>query len=90
MSRSAAAITRMLASVSIDMRGRAAAPGVVAVLHGRTIWTSVTPLLATSRMKGYYATPICPLARDKVRYVGEPVVGSGRGEPLSRRGCRSS
>ena len=26
-------------------------------------------------MKGYYATPILPLARDKVRYVGEPVVG---------------
>ena len=26
-------------------------------------------------MKGYYATPILPLARGKVRYVGEPVVG---------------
>ena len=26
-------------------------------------------------MKGYYATPILPLARGKVRYVGEPIVG---------------
>ena len=26
-------------------------------------------------MKNYYATPILPLARGKVRYVGEPVVG---------------
>ena len=33
------------------------------------------PLLATSRMNGYYATPILPLAHHKVRYVGEPVVG---------------
>jgi len=36
---------------------------------------TVTPLLATSRMKGYHATPILPLACGKVRYVGEPVVG---------------
>ena len=35
----------------------------------------VEPLLATSRMKGYYATPILPLARHKVRHVGEPIVG---------------
>ena len=35
----------------------------------------VKPLLATSRMHGYHATPILPLARGKVRYVGEPVVG---------------
>ena len=33
------------------------------------------PLVATSRMPSYYATPILPLARGKVRYVGEPVVG---------------
>ena len=33
------------------------------------------PLLATSRMKGYYATPILPLARHKVRHVGEAIVG---------------
>ena len=32
-------------------------------------------MVATSRMANYYATPILPLARGKVRYVGEPVVG---------------
>ena len=32
------------------------------------------PALATSKMRGYYATPIYPLAKDKVRYVGEAVV----------------
>ena len=47
----------------------------------------VKPLLATSRMASYYATPILPLARGKVRYVGEPVVGRRRRKPLSRRGC---
>ena len=35
----------------------------------------VKPMVATSRMPNYYATPILPLARGKVRYVGEPVVG---------------
>ena len=35
----------------------------------------VKPVVATSRMPNYYATPILPLARGKVRYVGEPVVG---------------
>ena len=33
------------------------------------------PLVAVSKMPNYYATPILPLARGKVRYVGEPVVG---------------
>ena len=35
---------------------------------------SVVPLRAQSRMRGYYATPLRPLADSKVRYVGEPVV----------------
>jgi carbon-monoxide dehydrogenase large subunit len=51
-----------------------AAPGVVAVFTAADL-ADVKPLLATSRMPGYYATPIMPLARGKVRYVGEPVVG---------------
>ena len=59
---------------SIDCAAARAAPGVVAVLTAEDLG-DVKPLLATSRMKGYYATPILPLARDKVRYVGEPVVG---------------
>ncbi len=48
-------------------------PGVVAVLTGEDVASLCKPLVATSRMKGYYATPIHPLARGKVRYVGEPV-----------------
>ena len=52
-----------------------AAPGVVAVLTAEDLAHGVKPLVATSRMANYYATPILPLARGKVRYVGEPVVG---------------
>jgi carbon-monoxide dehydrogenase large subunit len=57
----------------IDVDAARKAPGVVAVLTADDL--GVQPLRASSRMAGYYATPIWPLARDKVRYVGEPVVG---------------
>src|SRR5882757_2289261 len=60
---------------SSDCTAARAAPGVVAVLTAEDLAKFVIPLLATSRMKGYYATPILALARGKVRYVGEPVVG---------------
>ena len=60
---------------TIDCRAAQAAPGVVAVLTAEDLDGVVAPLRATSRMAGYYATPILPLARGKVRYVGEPVVG---------------
>ncbi|HVV63741.1 MAG TPA: xanthine dehydrogenase family protein molybdopterin-binding subunit [Pseudolabrys sp.] len=59
---------------AIDCEAARAAPGVVAVLTADDL-SGVTPLVATSRMANYYATPISPLARGKVRYVGEPVVG---------------
>ena len=59
--------------VSIDCTAARAAPGVVAVLTADDL--TVNPLVAASRMKGYYATPILPLAHGKVRHVGEPVVG---------------
>src|SRR5437868_1395218 len=59
--------------VSIDCAAARAAPGVIAVFTANDL--AVKPLVATSRMKGYYATPILPLARGKVRFVGEPVVG---------------
>jgi carbon-monoxide dehydrogenase large subunit len=58
----------------IDCDAARKAPGVVAVFAAADL-AEVKPLLATSRMPGYHATPIMPLARDKVRYVGEPVVG---------------
>ena len=60
---------------AIDCDAARAAPGVVAVFTAEDLADEVTPLVATSRMKNYYATPILPLARGKVRYVGEPVVG---------------
>src|SRR5690349_12907313 len=56
--------------VSIDCTAARAAPGVIAVLTADDL-ADVRHLLATSRMKGYYATPILPLARGKVRHVGE-------------------
>ena len=59
---------------AIDCGAARAAPGVVAVFAAADL-AEVKPLFATSRMPGYHATPIVPLARDKVRYVGEPVVG---------------
>jgi carbon-monoxide dehydrogenase large subunit len=58
----------------IDGEAARAAPGVVAVLTAEDLAGSVAPLQAVSRMKGYYATPIEPLARGKVRFVGEPIV----------------
>ena len=60
---------------AIDCSASRAAPGVVAVLTAEDLTDLVKPVFATSRMAGYYATPIFPLARGKVRYVGEPVVG---------------
>jgi len=59
---------------AIDCAAARAAPGVVAVFTAEDL-TDVKPLIAASRMANYYATPILPLARGKVRYVGEPVVG---------------
>ena len=59
---------------AIDCAAAGMAPGVVAVFTAADL-SDVKPLLATSRMKNYYATPILPLALGKVRYVGEPVVG---------------
>ena len=61
--------------LGIGCEAARAAPGVVAVLTAEDLADGVKPLMATSRMANYYATPILPLARGKVRYVGEPVVG---------------
>jgi carbon-monoxide dehydrogenase large subunit len=61
--------------VSIDCTAARAAPGIVAVFTAEDFDGVVKPVVATSRMPNYYATPILPLARGKVRYVGEPVVG---------------
>ena len=60
----------------VDIRAHAAldVPGLTAVFDATDLEGEVTPAIPESRMKNYYATPIWPLARGKVRYVGEPVV----------------
>jgi aerobic carbon-monoxide dehydrogenase large subunit len=58
----------------IDCEAARAMPGVIAVLTGEDLAGVCKPLVASSRMKSYHATPIHVLAREKVRYVGEPVV----------------
>ena len=60
---------------AIDCTAARASAGVVAVLTADALSGVVKPLVAASRMANYHATPIFPLAREKVRYVGEPVVG---------------
>jgi aerobic carbon-monoxide dehydrogenase large subunit len=60
--------------VAIDAASARAAPGVVAILTAEDIDGLYVPLVATSRMANYHATPILPLAHRKVRHVGEPVV----------------
>lgn len=49
-------------------------PGVAGVYAAEDIQPMITPIRATSRMRDYQSTPLPPLALDKVRYVGEPVV----------------
>src|SRR5271168_1629191 len=57
---------------AIDCAAARAAPGVTAVFAAEDL-SEVKPLAAASRMANYHPTPFWPLARDKVRYVGEPV-----------------
>jgi carbon-monoxide dehydrogenase large subunit len=59
---------------SIDPAATRAMPGVFGVITAADVEHDLHPAIPTSRMQGYYATPIWPLARGKVRYVGEPVV----------------
>jgi carbon-monoxide dehydrogenase large subunit len=60
--------------VSVECEAARSAPGVIAVFTADDL-VDIKPLLATSRMRGYYATPILPLAHGKVRHVGESIVG---------------
>jgi carbon-monoxide dehydrogenase large subunit len=59
--------------VSIDTAAAASLPGVVAVVTAADS-DNVASVRATSRMKHYHATSLHPLAKDKVRFVGEPIV----------------
>jgi carbon-monoxide dehydrogenase large subunit len=58
----------------IETAAGAAMPGVVAIYTARDLESLVEPVRATSRMKDYHPTANYPLANDRVRYVGEPVV----------------
>jgi aerobic carbon-monoxide dehydrogenase large subunit len=60
---------------AMDTAAARAAPGVTAVFTAADFEGRIKPLRATSRMRGYYATPIRALAHEKVRYVGEPIAG---------------
>src|SRR6516162_5284772 len=59
--------------VGIDTSAAAEMPGVFAVYTARDLDDLVEPVRAPSRMQEYRATELYPLARDKLRYVGEPV-----------------
>ena len=58
----------------IDTSTAAAMPGVLAVFTGADLAGLTNPVQATSRMADYQPTWLPPLAVDRVRYVGEPVV----------------
>ncbi|KQX43175.1 MULTISPECIES: xanthine dehydrogenase family protein molybdopterin-binding subunit [Ensifer] len=60
--------------VGVDIGDAFSVPGVVGIYDATDLENDIKPAIPTSRMPGYYATPIWPLARKKVRYVGEPVV----------------
>jgi carbon-monoxide dehydrogenase large subunit len=60
--------------VNIDVGEAFLVAGVVAIFDATDLEAEIKPAVPTSTMKNYYATPIWPLARGKVRYVGEPVV----------------
>lgn len=59
----------------VEIRAAAArqSPGVIGIFTADDL-RGVLSVRALSRMRGYYATPLRPLAESKVRYVGEPVV----------------
>ena len=57
----------------INTAAAAEMPGVFAVHTARDLDDLVEPVRAPSRMENYHATELYPLARNKIRYVGEPV-----------------
>ena len=60
--------------IAMDLDEARALAGVIGVYRLEDLEGLAQPARPTSRMKDYYATPIYPLAKQKVRYVGEPVV----------------
>jgi carbon-monoxide dehydrogenase large subunit len=64
------------AILAVETAEAARLPGVAAILTAADLEGVVAPLRATSRMRDYHSTELFPLARGKVRYVGEPVVAA--------------
>ena len=102
MSRSAAATSRMRASAPSIAARRARGARRRRGVHRRGSWTTVEPLVATSRMPNYHATPLRaagarqgPLCRrtGRRRRRAKPLSGRGRARTASRSitsRCRSS
>jgi carbon-monoxide dehydrogenase large subunit len=59
--------------VRVDTAAAAAMPGVAGVYAAADLADLIAPVHATSRMPDYHSTALYPLARGRVRYVGEPV-----------------
>lgn len=57
----------------VDVEAAKGLPGVIEVVTAADLAGAAEPLFATSKMRGYRATPLLPLADGVVRYVGEPV-----------------
>jgi carbon-monoxide dehydrogenase large subunit len=57
----------------IDVSAALDVPGVVAVLTAADLEGLVTPMLAHATSPGYQDSTTPPLAKDKVRYVGDPI-----------------
>jgi carbon-monoxide dehydrogenase large subunit len=60
--------------VRIDYSAALEIPGVIGVFTAEDMESMIRPLHATSKMQNYHSTAIYPLARGKVRFVGEAVV----------------
>ena len=59
--------------LSVDTKDAAALPGVFGIFTAED-FPDLAPLRATSRMENYHPTSLFPLAKHKVRFVGEPIV----------------
>ncbi len=59
--------------VAVDVRDALTLPGVEAVVTARDLASSTRPIRAVMSGAGYKESGWPPLARDKVRFVGEPV-----------------
>lgn len=59
---------------AVDLSAARALPGVIGAYCLDDLSGLAQPGRATSTMRGYQPTALYPLARDKVRFVGEPIV----------------